>query len=118
MAFNPPLGSTSPEVLVGNATRLDELVNGPPATVPDRAGEPLYTWRLQQQKMEDTLANFQENGGALGFGSLDELLASFNPQLGINKSELEDMLEHIQQFDPTGVGARDLRECLLLQLLS
>ncbi|EOD2838663.1 hypothetical protein ACJLW8_005504, partial [Raoultella ornithinolytica] len=39
------LGSTSPEVLLGNATRLDELVNGPAATVPDRAGEPLDSWR-------------------------------------------------------------------------
>ncbi|HHT7553825.1 TPA: glycosyl hydrolase family 28-related protein, partial [Klebsiella oxytoca] len=46
MAFNPPLGSTSPEVLVGNAKRLDELVNGPAADVPDRGGEPLDSWRL------------------------------------------------------------------------
>lgn len=75
MALNPPLGSTSPEVLLDNAKRLDELVNGTAATVPDRAGEPLDSWRLQQQKMEDALDNFQENGGALGFGSLDELLA-------------------------------------------
>ncbi|HBC5494285.1 TPA: right-handed parallel beta-helix repeat-containing protein, partial [Klebsiella oxytoca] len=46
MAFNPPLGSTSPEVLVGNAKRLDELVNGPAADVPDRGGDPLDSWRL------------------------------------------------------------------------
>ncbi|WP_395253157.1 right-handed parallel beta-helix repeat-containing protein [Klebsiella quasipneumoniae] len=45
MAFTPPLGSTSPEVLLGNATRLDELVNGPAAVVPDRAEEPLDSWR-------------------------------------------------------------------------
>lgn len=75
MAFIPPLGNTSPEVLLDNATRMDKLINGPADTVPDRAGEPLDSWRLQQQKMEDTLDNFQENGGALGFGSRDELLA-------------------------------------------
>ncbi|UYY74036.1 right-handed parallel beta-helix repeat-containing protein [Klebsiella michiganensis] len=46
MAFNPPLGSTSPEVLVGNAKRLDELVNGPAADIPDRGGDPLDSWRL------------------------------------------------------------------------
>ncbi|MBE0237977.1 hypothetical protein FOT83_17775, partial [Klebsiella pneumoniae] len=34
MAFDPPLGSTSPAVLLDNATRLDELVNGPAGTVP------------------------------------------------------------------------------------
>ncbi|WP_115660807.1 hypothetical protein [Klebsiella quasipneumoniae] len=45
MAFNPELGSTSPAVLLDNAKRLDELVNGPAATVPDRAGEPLDSWR-------------------------------------------------------------------------
>jgi RNA polymerase sigma-54 factor len=31
-------------------------------------------------------------------------------------AELEDMLAMIQKLDPPGVGARDLRECLLLQL--
>ena len=30
--------------------------------------------------------------------------------------EVEEILHRIQQFDPIGVGARDLRECLLLQL--
>ena len=30
--------------------------------------------------------------------------------------EVEEILRRIQQFDPIGVGARDLRECLLLQL--
>lgn len=49
MAFNPPLGSSSPEVLLDNAKRLDELANGPAATVPDRAGEPLDSWRKMQE---------------------------------------------------------------------
>ncbi|MEO7368852.1 MAG: RNA polymerase factor sigma-54 [Gemmatimonadaceae bacterium] len=31
-------------------------------------------------------------------------------------SEGEEMLETVQELDPPGVGARDLRECLLLQL--
>ncbi|MFM4148482.1 hypothetical protein [Klebsiella quasipneumoniae] len=49
MAFNPELGSSSPEVLLDNAKRLDELTNGPAATVPDRAGEPLDSWRKMQE---------------------------------------------------------------------
>jgi RNA polymerase sigma-54 factor len=32
-------------------------------------------------------------------------------------AEMEDMLRVIQRLDPPGVGARDLRECLLLQLV-
>lgn len=31
-------------------------------------------------------------------------------------SEIEEVLSKIQHFDPIGVGARDLRECLLIQL--
>ncbi|WP_228741545.1 pectinesterase [Raoultella ornithinolytica] len=51
MAFNPELGSTSPAVLLDNATRLDELVNGPAETVDDRAGDPLYSWRGIHQNL-------------------------------------------------------------------
>src|SRR5439155_12144577 len=35
---------------------------------------------------------------------------------GIPKEDFEKMLTLIQSFDPAGVGARDLRECLLIQL--
>ena len=36
--------------------------------------------------------------------------------MGCNPHRLHDILDVIQEFHPTGVGARDLRECLLLQL--
>lgn len=51
-------------------------------------------------------------------GSLDELTLSLRAQRsdGVSSADLEHMLMRLQQFDPTGVGARDLRECLLLQL--
>ncbi|MBN2070633.1 MAG: RNA polymerase factor sigma-54 [Candidatus Krumholzibacteriota bacterium] len=35
---------------------------------------------------------------------------------GTEESEVESVLKLIQTFDPVGVGARDLRECLLIQL--
>ncbi|HII0348334.1 TPA: hypothetical protein ACYX99_000590 [Klebsiella pneumoniae] len=57
MAFDPPLGSTSPAVLLDNATRLDELVNGPAGTVNDRAGEPLDTWRQMMAKNDEIRQN-------------------------------------------------------------
>ncbi len=31
-------------------------------------------------------------------------------------ADVERALEHVQRFDPIGVGARDLQECLLLQI--
>lgn len=49
---------------------------------------------------------------------IDSLVDDLAFRAGIEASEDEvlDMLKIVQQFDPAGVGARDLRECLLLQL--
>lgn len=44
----------------------------------------------------------------------DDLL--FQQQMEILPLQLEDVLFEIQELDPAGVGARDLQECLLLQL--
>ena len=40
----------------------------------------------------------------------------FQQNMDVTPLQLEDMLYEIQDFDPSGVGARDLQECLLLQL--
>jgi len=40
----------------------------------------------------------------------------FAQNISTTENELKEMLELIQTFDPAGVGARDLQECLLLQL--
>ena len=45
---------------------------------------------------------------------IDDMAFSLNITTTIG--ELTALLEVIQQFDPPGVGARDLQECLLLQL--
>ena len=49
---------------------------------------------------------------------LESLADDISFRLGIetDENEVEDLLHMIQEFDPVGVGARDLRECLLLQL--
>src|SRR5690554_5414158 len=41
---------------------------------------------------------------------------AFSQNLGINEEEALEILKIVQDFDPPGVAARDLRECLLLQL--
>lgn len=41
---------------------------------------------------------------------------SFAYNIFVTETELSDELETVQGLDPPGVGARDLRECLLLQL--
>jgi len=41
---------------------------------------------------------------------------AFNENIKTTEDELEKVLIKIQNFDPPGIGARDLQECLLLQL--
>jgi len=48
-------------------------------------------------------------------GYLRADLLRLSHQLGVPMAEIEDVLVAIQSFDPTGVGARDLSECLALQ---
>ena len=44
-----------------------------------------------------------------------ESLGQVIEELGLEMSDVEPVLEVIQEFDPLGVGARDLRECLTIQ---
>lgn len=41
---------------------------------------------------------------------------AFRQNISSTEEEVEQIIQRIQNFDPPGVGARDLQECLLLQL--
>lgn len=41
---------------------------------------------------------------------------AFRQSLVVEEKEIEAIIQQIQQFDPAGIAARDLKECLLLQL--
>lgn len=43
---------------------------------------------------------------------------SFRLNIETSEEELESILKMIQEFEPVGIGARDLQECLLLQIES
>lgn len=45
-----------------------------------------------------------------------EIMSGFDPVLDIELDEYLAVLKRIQQFDPPGIAARDLRECLAIQL--
>lgn len=47
---------------------------------------------------------------------LDELMEMLPAELGISLQDLQDALKYLQRLDPSGVGARNLQECLVLQL--
>lgn len=48
--------------------------------------------------------------------SLEDIAEQMPPELEIDALELQTALHHVQNLDPAGVGARNLSECLLLQL--
>lgn len=58
-----------------------------------------------------------ENDGLLKkkLSSIVNELEIYN-NINTNEEELTNVLHKLQQFDPPGVGARDLQECLLLQI--
>ena len=41
---------------------------------------------------------------------------AFRQSIEVSEKEIEKIVLRIQDFDPAGIGARDLQECLLLQL--
>lgn len=61
---------------------------------------------------EFLIDNLDENGRLQS--SLAEVVQVFGPR--ISHEEAQKVLSLIQKLDPPGVGARDLRECLLLQV--
>jgi len=75
-------------------------------------------WQMRMSALEGQLA---EIGEAI-IGNIDEhgyLQASIEEICAMGKYERDDVehaLEAVQEFDPVGVGARDLKECLLIQL--
>lgn len=86
-----------------------------------------YETLLQQLDMQDLSAHEWEIGEYI-IGSLDDdgwlrkSIESIVDELTIYRgietdvAEVEHVLHTIQDFDPAGIGARDLKECLLLQI--
>ena len=87
-----------------------------------------FTQSLQEQLGYRNLTDHQRTIASFIIGSLDddgylrrdiETLVddlAFRAGIESNAEEVEKMLRVVQEFEPSGVGARDLRECLLIQL--
>jgi hypothetical protein len=82
--------------------------------------EPLYSHLCAQLEASDAEKCVRAVAGyfAQGLdknGYLDEDCADVSARLGLPLSKIEAGLALLQSLDPAGVGARSLRECLLLQ---
>jgi len=79
-------------------------------------------WQLNLTPTSDTdrviaaaIIDALDNDGFLT-STLEEIRQTLAPQLEVDVDEVHAMLRLVQAMEPTGVGARDLRESLLLQL--
>jgi RNA polymerase sigma-54 factor len=117
-------GSTFDEYLdPGYKSPLSENIDKPsfetflsaPVTLADHLHSQLSVVVLPEavrDAADSIIGNLDENGYLMS--SLDEIAA----EGGHTLEDLEAALKEVQGLDPAGVGARDLRECLLLQIES
>jgi RNA polymerase sigma-54 factor len=77
---------------------------------------------LLEQARESQLTEAQRPIAELIIGNIDDYgylkatVEELSLSTGLPWEKIQEVLKVIQTFDPAGVGARDLRECLMLQL--
>jgi len=77
---------------------------------------------LMEQLGFTRLSDKQKEIGSYIIGNIDEAgfltvsVEEMATELKVEAKEIAEVLAVIKKFDPTGVGSRDLRECLLAQL--
>ncbi|MCU0353757.1 MAG: RNA polymerase factor sigma-54 [Cytophagales bacterium] len=71
----------------------------------------------RQRQIAEFMLDSIDDDGYLRYGSedlADDISFSLNSFIDVN--EIEEIRRLIQRLDPPGIGARDLQECLLMQL--
>ena len=103
--------------MTGASASFDE--DGPDFENFAAAGLSLHTYLMQQAGASLSGADLMIAGHIIAqideSGYLLMPLADIAQQLGVTQAACEAVLQHIQSFDPTGVGARSLAECIALQ---
>ncbi|MPM77253.1 RNA polymerase sigma-54 factor [bioreactor metagenome] len=102
-----------------NETNIVEISYYDDKSLSDSLHEQIGLLQLDDQRQliaEYIIGNLDENGYLQrDLQSIsDDLL--FQQQIEVSPLQMEDVLYEIQDLEPAGVGARNLRECLLLQL--
>lgn len=95
------------------------MVYGDPVSFVDKLMEQMGERELtsRQQEILEYLIGSLDDDGLLRI-SLDSIAdkLSIYQGLDVEEKEVEQMLLVLQDFDPPGIGARSLQECLLLQV--
>ena len=75
----------------------------------------LLNWSEKEFTLLEHLIDALDEDGYLRT-SLEHLCTELQPQLHSEVAELEAVLQTLQTFEPNGIGARSLQECMLIQL--
>lgn len=101
------------------AEEREEIVYGETVSFYDHLKEQMGEMELtgrQQDVMEYLIGSLDDDGLLRkGLDVISEELAIYH-NLDIAEHEVEEVLACLQTFDPAGIGARSLQECLLLQI--
>ena len=97
----------------------EEIVYGASQSFYDLLKEQMGTTNLDEHErdiMEYLIGSLDEDGLLRkSLESICDELAIYH-NLDISVREIEKILHRLQEFDPAGIGARNLQECLLLQI--
>jgi RNA polymerase sigma-54 factor len=100
----------------GEEAEYPQLAAGIPTLCEHLMAQLGMTWLSARDKsVVNTLIAALDESGYLS-QSLEEIAELLPPELEVGLDELQIGLRHLQNFDPTGVGARTPAECLELQL--
>jgi len=111
------LAATSSSTNSSESTLDFEMRNSADTTLTDH-----LLWQLNLTPMSDrdqviALAIIDSiHPDGLLMMSVEDICTGFDPLLDIELDEVEAVLHRIQHFDPLGVAARDLGDCLAIQL--
>jgi len=109
----------NPQTGLSSGARDDDQQRSLEATLTRR---PTLAEHLQWQLQLSVFSDLEREAARWIIGNLDDdgylqaTVEDVSRQSGVNLEDVENALVMIQKLDPTGVAARDLRECLLLQL--
>lgn len=101
------------------ADEREEMVYGESLSFYDQLLEQVGEQELTEQEryvMEYLIRSLDDDGLLrISLDSISEELAIYHG-IDLSTAQVEHILRKLQQLDPAGIGARDLRECLLLQI--
>lgn len=97
----------------------EEIVWGDPTSFYDKLKEQMGMLNLtdEQRYVMEYIIGSLDNDGLLRKtnDSLSDELAIYH-NVDVSENDIEEVIRQLQTFDPAGIGARSLQECLMLQI--